>query len=1312
MGTENLRDEILAKKPVIHTHFSEELVTAPHEVESAYNHHYHTHIPLGDTNNFAQKLIKRVVAENTTSGAIVAPWGYGKTSTLVFIWRACEEAGLVAVPPFIFSSLQDVLNATYGWLRFRLGSGRHKELQNIYEQYSHIAFEQRVKEYAIKTGVTEGDARVVLQQALEDGSFVAELNPINLMKFLESSTELVKRAGFKGLVILADELQNFFNKSADLQGSVQKLRDIVWWLPTHSNLPLGFILCMQDTTESQIVEPGNDVLDRLKENRLYINLRNIYSPEFPKQLWERYVELFEVKHQAHWPLDSHVLAAIGQIATREDLGRGPRTVIDIFQCAYRHYEKTKEKYTPVTLIDDFLTGQISFEAQTNPIRFAVEDALSLLKKQITTEAHKRAIKLWAAFPEHGCPDEILSTYKAKEAAYELSEMHGVHGPLLTYQSVGYTLRKLTTFTPGGTAVERIARDFWLAYKEQDPQWPEQAQLAFINQVLTRIFEKGRGAWENWKLNLTSTKSYSGRLTGTFSDQYPKRFLTLQISTEADRIAPHYADAHSDFQFDFVLWSGRDEEGGRDPGRIEYMDNTSRWIRFTLNLANRELAGTNLPSDLRNLKSSIHPNFLTPQLMLAFAEYANRWEKLKPDNHITESERGPLNAIIESMINYSIRVLFSDKLKGTFTQKLNFSGLQIIREVFVLTCQAVYPSGTYHPLLIMSERAFKDYRDALARLSLREKRGDILLNEQQKGKLATLFGIESHKLFENRAKNDYINLMHYNDRGGDRAEVQLNLHPLESFILKEIDSRQFDYQVGEQQMPAMKAKNLLDFVELGYRDEETDMVLSLLIGRELVGVDDKAGLIYRIPTGPSSKEVKQRLKELQTLIHKLPANMVSEREKAPLTQQIDALQNRFSTELEEEILEELFIEAGRIEKDLSALVTRKRLVLSEELVQQSREVKGQIAKLTRATELEENIPAGLDFRRHLVDLQEVLQRSRQRLTNELNVIDRQLKHLHDQIDMSSLDLSSLYQEQTQLSSRLVQLNKRTDELDQQRQGLIAWLKLLKESDLLYKSLSTMPDLRTRLTNHIVPGIMQNFSGRDVKALVEDEEHFRLRFDEIARERDARVAAGHEAFGEQKQQYRQWLAKMGVERSDFSARYSPIEHDQSYKDMYEQARTLALSHLTHLSEQLKELDLDLLKARRINFPKFGDIEHRKLTDFEKTRKNLQTDLQAIYSWLEHVELATTDDLDSRAIKIAEMGQQIVTTNSEVRRLILRPVNPQTLEEQKVFALLNVRREVDLTEIILSAGNDLDLETVLLGLKGLYQGNQISIKIQKRG
>ncbi|MDH4137844.1 MAG: hypothetical protein OEW09_14175, partial [Anaerolineae bacterium] len=497
-----------------------------------------------------------------------------------------------------------------------------------------------------------------------------------------------------------------------------------------------------------------------------------------------------------------------------------------------------------------------------------------------------------------------------------------------------------------------------------------------------------------------------------------------------------------------------------------------------------------------------------------------------------------------------------------------------------------------------------------------------------------------------------------------------------------------------------------------------MALKLLVARELVDKDDRAGLIYRIPAGPSPQEVDRRLKSLHAHVHGLPAGLVVEREKDPLVRRVESLRDCFSPELEEEALEELAVEIGRVEADVTALVNRKRQTLLDELTRQVQDVQQHIGTLNRATELEEDVPVGLDFRRHLMDLQETLRGKRRKLTGDLNKVYQQLKDLHDRL-AAGLEVDTLpgfYQEYARASARLGQLSEQADQLDQERKGLVAWFKLLKESDQLYKSLVTMPDLRERLTDEVVREIMRNFTRRfaqgELTALAGDAELFRDQFDEIARERDSRVAAGHEAFGEVKERYRQWLAAMGLERSDFPARYSPVEHELSYQDMFQQVRSLAIGHLDHLSERFDSIDLDLRKARRIHLDKLADEERAALAELEKQRAELQAELTAAREWLHDVDLAQAEDLDEQANAIANIGRGMDEVDETIRRLILHPLPPQTPEEQKVMILLGEHREVDLTELVLSAGDELDLAGLVAGLVGLYQGNQVRIKVQRWG
>jgi hypothetical protein len=142
------------------------------------------------------------------------------------------------------------------------------------------------------------------------------------------------------------------------------------------------------------------------------------------------------------------------------------------------------------------------------------------------------------------------------------------------------------------------------------------------------------------------------------------------------------------------------------------------------------------------------------------------------------------------------------------------------------------------------------------------------------------------------------------------------------------------------------------------------------------------------------------------------------------------------------------------------------------------------------------------------------------------------------------------------------------------------------------------------------------------------------------------------------------------------------------------------------------MNLRRARRIHFQKFTQEERATLAGFEKQHADLQTDLDGANEWLLHVDLIQAEDVDVQADAIARIGQALDEVDRAIRGLILRPVPPQTPEEQTVMSLLGNRRDIDLTELVLGAGDELDLTGLVTGLVGLYQGNQVSIKIQRRG
>ncbi|MBK9232167.1 MAG: hypothetical protein IPO15_15280 [Anaerolineae bacterium] len=303
------------------------------EVEGEYLKHGRYFWPSWATWQVLTATVKRVTSARTSKGMIVAPYGYGKTSTLAFLWYECEQQKLLAVPPFYCATLLDMLKATYGWVKYRLESSEPAlvaDLNEVYSKYTAATVEEMAKHYAQDQGLAPVAAARMLNDMFEHGSLILELTPSNLLFFLDAAAGLAARAGFDGLVIFADEFQQYFSKGANLRRTVQEFREFVWGLDTRST-SLGVIFSVPTYAESVIQEQGKDILHRLKKDDLYYRLQDIYTVDFPEQLWSRYGQAFHLGPMAGQVMDAHTLRAIGQIAEREDLGEGPRTVIDSFK---------------------------------------------------------------------------------------------------------------------------------------------------------------------------------------------------------------------------------------------------------------------------------------------------------------------------------------------------------------------------------------------------------------------------------------------------------------------------------------------------------------------------------------------------------------------------------------------------------------------------------------------------------------------------------------------------------------------------------------------------------------------------------------------------------------------------------------------------------------------------------------------------------------------------------------------------------------------------------------------------------------------
>ncbi len=1295
---------ILDKDIVVSTVNADDLLRTPDRVDNAYEHHAATFIPLGEIGDYTQRFFKLVKAARTPKGMLVAPYGYGKTSTLIFLWHECQARGLLAVPPFYCASLLDILKATYAWVRYKLERREPNlvaELEKAYSKYTAATVEAMAERYSEEHGVAKLTAVNMLNELLVEGALMLELTPANLLLFFDEILPIVLEAGFTGLAIFPDEFQQYISKGANLRKVIQQFREFVWGLGTRQ-AKLGVIFSVPSYTEGGIQSQGGDILDRLKGDGLYHNLSDIYTQEFPARLWERYTEAFHLGEVASQVMDAYTLRAIGQIAEREDLGRGPRTVIDAFKCAILHFQDHGMPYTPVDLIDDFLYSKIHFEAQANKLRTVTRQALE--SQAVDTADKQRAIKLMAAFPR-GCPVEVQRAYGLYDAINALSKPG--HGELMTHLIEGYTLLGLQRAEGPTHVVDIMTTEFWRDY-EEDELHVEAAQRTFMNRLLPRLFQARRGAatigWSNLEFTLSATGSYVALIEGSFNTQYPKRNLALQVAYQADQLQKDIA--YADFQFDFLL-----EWGPNQPheaaGTLALSDRT---VRFHLNL--RRKVGEAIPDDIRKLQDFVNPEYVTPLLMLGLIDYFDHWEE-QEGRLIPDKDRDELNHLINRLLTNSIQLLFNTELRFTCEPPLQRVGDRMVEEVFNRKCRELFPD--YHTFYVQAQyqTVLNDYLQALRDLTLKQRRGNAPL-KGDKDSLARRFGLTSVATFENRARSDYQHLMTIVEWKGNEGELCLKLHPLEELILERLRKSPDQRVYNGFNVPILPADSVAEMARaLGYRDEETLFALQLLAARGYIRTDTEARLIYLVTVSPDPRELRARLDKLGDDLKAIPVKLIEPDRLKGFQTALAGIEGRFSFDLGDEELDELQSRVTDLDREITQAIAVTRSQWQEALNGLVYEIERTIIALRQSDLLDREITGQMGFVMHLNELRLRLLDGRKRLRVAYEKLKQELLESQARRGEDVIrDTVALYQDVMASQNQLAELEQQRNTFEEQCTDLGKWVKVLRDADNLFNALARLPDLRDQLTGQVEPEIRANFVRRRLEAL-EDWEQFAAKIEAIETELEKRRTYGNEIFGQAKEEYEKFLRDIEVRDFRPRTRYTYGEDEESYRDLYEEVRSKIAGRLDEIRQDLEQLNVDLLKARYIQ---------ATTGEQEKTVRQTEKQWQEADRNLRHLRSALNVALIQKAgdelPQYCALLKTVATSTQEMRRAlgpVLYAEHELTGEEEWTLQAFGSRDEVDLADLFVQlrrTGQEIELDGLMRTLESLYRKNRVMVRVRRRG
>jgi len=205
-------DVILNKDAIITTFPVKYLISTPDQVEYVYRTHARTHIPLGDTTKYVDTIFKWIGGGNKGAfiGAVVGDYGHGKTSFEVHVWDRSEERRVFSVPPFKWEKVSDIVDGVDAWIQYVVGR-THADVavkaKNVYESFKEKSLREQAEQIARSTKQDADDVYLTLRAMDQSGDSrdIQQVTPERLLDYCEQVAELLKEAGYSGLLVLLDE---------------------------------------------------------------------------------------------------------------------------------------------------------------------------------------------------------------------------------------------------------------------------------------------------------------------------------------------------------------------------------------------------------------------------------------------------------------------------------------------------------------------------------------------------------------------------------------------------------------------------------------------------------------------------------------------------------------------------------------------------------------------------------------------------------------------------------------------------------------------------------------------------------------------------------------------------------------------------------------------------------------------------------------------------------------------------------------------------------------------------------------------------
>ncbi|MBL7209206.1 MAG: hypothetical protein ISS52_03835 [Dehalococcoidia bacterium] len=895
-------DLILNKEAIIATYRVEQLSSNPDQVEQIYRTYARTHVPLGDTNKYVDTLFKWIGGGNQGAfiGAIAGHHGHGKTSFQIHIWDRCAERKVFSVPPFEWDKVSHLVDGVAAWIQYIL-SKSHAELagkaQNVYDTFKEKSLQEVAEQIARNTNRDVDDVLATLRAAEQSGTGVdTQTTPERFLDYCAEVTELVKEAGYSGLLVLLDEPEHAARSLGTAKMS-QVLFDIANGLLQRQG-DYGVFVSMPETFLALVQATFAALPARLQGRNCFPRLSDMYGTDFARTLWDRYVKEFDLGEEASRVVSDETLEAIGQVASpyRSDLSYGPRTVVSAFTQMVYCYREKNTAYSPIEFVKDCLDGAIKLSNYPTRIR-------EILDSPEVQGVDQSILMTLAAFPNGltvelaerlGIDSQLSDMVRRPGLAYKRGNLRGL--TKLQKQEVGPKPDELVDiltdiageFAPGSSAFAS-------------------ATSGFIDRLIPKIFEPRQGqqllGWdipepERWRE--IEPKIRSAELVGAFRQterEYPQRTVAVVVGpleTDSEKVLSEIRSSESppDIVIHFrIRWS---KEDPMPEQRIEVTlgeptEKLPGTVRLVLDFADN-------PVSLLYLEEKLDRALLTPLGVLFLInekhkrilsrEYEAEWSSIQ-DQLIRE-------LLVQLLGDQDLRSQASEQIGETISGEV----LALLGLIFRYILRKRYPDYRTLMCQLQWQKKIDDYTLALKNtdipLSCKRGRGAWSAPGEE---VAKAFGTSLMNL-TGGAFTGFGSLISIESFGRDKpVQVNFKLHPLEQLIMDKIvvdnprpklkfDGKECWYVPLDDVWPLMRysgysTDELKHIVEIGktrgsfgVRDYKGERLLyckpldldqmKAQLGDKLADLEKEIGELNKLPDFPSRFDCEATRKDIAEL----------------------------------------------------------------------------------------------------------------------------------------------------------------------------------------------------------------------------------------------------------------------------------------------------------------------------------------------------------------------------------------------------------------------------------------------------------------